>query len=190
MVVAAILGYLVGSIPTAQIVARRMGVDPLRQGDGNPGWWNMRSLVSERLATVVLVGDVAKGVVAALIGLALWGPWWVAWVAVFFAMIGHSFSAFAGLRGGKAILTWAGGMLVLSPIAVVLSLAAGAIVWVAFKTLPWGLRVATFAFPAIQAFFEPRAEVFVALSMMAFICSRFAASAISNRSKRRAVAAS
>jgi glycerol-3-phosphate acyltransferase PlsY len=39
-VVAAVLGYLLGSIPVALLVARRHGVDLRRTGDGNPGAWN------------------------------------------------------------------------------------------------------------------------------------------------------
>lgn len=174
MILAALIGYLLGSIPTAQIVGRICNVDPLASGDHNPGWWNMRHLVGERRALPVLVVDVAKGAAAATAGMLMWGPWWTAYVAVLFAMIGHSFPLFGRFRGGKAILTWAGGMLVLAPVAALIAIVIGVVVAVAARREAWGPLVATFSFPLFQAFTQPFTHVAWTLVLMTFIGLRFA----------------
>ena len=60
-VVAAVLGYLLGSIPVALLVARRHGVDLRRTGDGNPGAWNALEQLGGRRAAPAFLGDAAKG---------------------------------------------------------------------------------------------------------------------------------
>jgi glycerol-3-phosphate acyltransferase PlsY len=116
--VAVLVGYLLGSIPMAVVVGRRHRLDPRAVGDRNPGWWNMREQLGNRGALPVLVGDTAKGVAAAAIGssLAPEGAWGVGYVAVAAAMVGHAWPVFAGFRGGRSILAFAGGMCVLAPL--------------------------------------------------------------------------
>ena len=60
-VAAAVLGYLLGSIPVALLVARRHGVDLRRTGDGNPGAWNALEQLGGRRAAPAFLGDGAKG---------------------------------------------------------------------------------------------------------------------------------
>ena len=74
-VLAALLGYLLGSIPAALLVARRHGVDLRRTADGNPGAWNALEQLGPRRALPAFLGDGAKGFAAGLAGLALAG-WW------------------------------------------------------------------------------------------------------------------
>ena len=112
IVLVIVVGYLVGSIPVASLVARRHGVDDLREvGDHNPGYWNAKEQLGRRAAVPVFVGDVLKGVVPALLALAVAddGQWWLPYVATGAAMVGHSFPVFAGFRGGRSVLTFVGG---------------------------------------------------------------------------------
>ena len=109
-VVAAVLGYLLGSIPVALLVARRHGVDLRATGDGNPGAWNALEQLGARRALPAFLGDAAKGLVAGVAGLALAG-WWGGFAGVAGAMVGHAFPLFAGFRGGKAVMTFVGGAL-------------------------------------------------------------------------------
>src|SRR3954469_18208680 len=115
-VAAALIGYLLGSIPVSALVARRHGVDLHRTGDGNPGAWNALEQLGPRQAWPAFAGDGAKACVAALAGLAL-GGWWVAWTAVLAAMVGHALPVFARGRGGKAVMCFVGGALMLAPLA-------------------------------------------------------------------------
>src|SRR3954452_5862242 len=99
---AIVIGYLLGSIPAAVLVARRHGVDLRAVGDGNPGAWNALDHLGARRAWPALAGDGARGALAALAGLALGGTG-AGYAAVAAAILGHAFPAFAGLRGGKAV---------------------------------------------------------------------------------------
>lgn len=173
MVIAAILGYLIGSIPAAQIVGRFYRVDPLGRGDGNPGWWNMRGLVGEKAALIVLAGDLSKGVLAAAVGSVLWGPWWTMYVSLGFAMVGHAFPLFAGFRGGRSVLTFVGGMFVVSFMAAIVAIVVGAIVGLATRRFVYGARTAMWALPFVQLFFLPRAYVACTGILMTFIGLRF-----------------
>ena len=75
VVVTAVVGYLLGSIPVADLVAhRRSAVDLRDVGDHNPGYWNAKATLGRRAALPIFVGDVAKGTVAALVGAALASP--------------------------------------------------------------------------------------------------------------------
>src|SRR5690606_5931553 len=73
VLVSGIGGYLVGSVPVAVLVARAHGVDPREAGDRNPGFWNVKGLLGARRAVPVFAGDLAKGAVAGLLGLAVSG---------------------------------------------------------------------------------------------------------------------
>src|SRR5688572_25148547 len=173
MAIAAIIGYLLGSIPTAVLVGKLIGVDPRIRGDGNPGWWNMRGLVGNRTAALVLFGDVFKGALAAWIGSQLWGPWWIPHVAVFGAMVGHAFPIFGDFRGGRSVLTFVGGMLVLTPLPAVLALGAGLIAMTRFRHAVHGARLGVLLIPVTQAFWEPPAFVLTSITLMGFIALRF-----------------
>lgn len=112
------VAYVVGMFPTAQLVGRAFGHDPLREGSGNPGASNVYRTAGRGAGLVVLLGDVAKGglpTLAALVvggrGLAL-----VCWVA---AVIGHVVPLVRAGRGGKGVATAGGGALVLSPFVAI-----------------------------------------------------------------------
>src|SRR2546430_11538328 len=120
---ALIIGYARGSVPVALYLAEFHGVDLYQVGDGNPGAWNALEALGGRRAWPAFVGDGLKGLLAGLIGLWLGGVS-VAYVAVAAAMLGHCFPMFADFKGGKAVLTFAGGAFAPSPEAAFPSLLA------------------------------------------------------------------
>jgi glycerol-3-phosphate acyltransferase PlsY len=150
-----VLGYLLGSVPVAVLVARARGVDPRRQGDGNPGYWNVKALLGRRAAVPVFAGDVAKGALAALAGVAIGsvaglGPhdrMVLSWAGTAAAMVGHAWPAFARFRGGRSILTFVGGLAVWSPRSFALGVAALLVVWAVTRSFAWGARVGVFGTP-------------------------------------------
>jgi len=98
--------YLMGSIASAVVVARLMGLpDPRTQGSGNPGATNVLRLGGKKAAALTLLGDVLKGVIpvlaARLAGLPETG---VALVALA-AFLGHLYPVFFGFKGGKGVAT-------------------------------------------------------------------------------------
>lgn len=112
--------YLLGTFPSAGLVARAGGHDVLREGSGNPGASNVARLMGWKYGLLVLVADFAKGAVAAGVGLAVAGrPG--AYVLGSAAVLGHVLPATRRFKGGKGVAT-AGGMLVVLFPWIVLSL--------------------------------------------------------------------
>ena len=173
-VVAAALGYLLGSIPVALLVARRHGVDLRRTADGNPGAWNALEQLGPRRAWPAFAGDGLKGTAAGLIGVAAGGVCG-GYAAVGAAMLGHAFPLFAGLRGGKAVMTFAGGMLAVAPLAAGLSIVLCVGVALTARSFAWGARAGVFGFPLVELALDPGAPERVAATgaLMCLIGVRF-----------------
>ena len=150
-----LLGYLLGSVPVAVIVARAGQVDPREAGDGNPGYWNVKALLGRRAAVPVFAGDVAKGALAALAGvgfgavagLGAHDRMVLAWAGTAAAMVGHAWPVFARFRGGRSILAFVGGLAVWSPRSCALGVAALLVVWAVTRSFAWGARVGVFGTP-------------------------------------------
>ncbi len=110
---AAIIGYLLGSIPFGLVLTRIAGLGDIRQiGSGNIGATNVLRTGSKALAALTVAFDVLKGVAAALIG----GAWSeeAALAGGAAAIIGHMFPVWLGFRGGKAVATTLGVLIVIA----------------------------------------------------------------------------
>jgi len=117
VVLAAVPAYLVGTFPTAMLVARAGGHDVLTEGSGNPGASNVARLMGWRAGLLVLAGDLAKGALAAGVGLAVSGRGG-AFVLGVLAVLGHTYPVTRRFRGGKGVATAGGMLLVLYPLIV------------------------------------------------------------------------
>jgi acyl phosphate:glycerol-3-phosphate acyltransferase len=171
---AMVLGYLLGSIPAALLVARRHGVDLRAVGDGNPGAWNALDHLGPRRAWPAFAGDGLKGTAAAGTGLLL-GDVWTGYAALAAAMLGHAFPVFAGLRGGKAVMTFVGGAAVLAPAAAGIAAAAALAVAVAARSAAAGARAGVFGYPLAQLLVAPVEEVAATGGLMCLIGVLFVA---------------
>jgi glycerol-3-phosphate acyltransferase PlsY len=152
-VVAALIGYLAGSIPFALIVAARHGVDLRASGDGNPGAWNALEQLGARRAWAAFAGDGLKGLVAGLAGVAIGGVW-VGYAGVAGAMAGHAWPAFARLRGGKAVMTFAGGMFAVAPVPAAAALTLCVLVSLAARSFAFGARAGVLGVAVLQLLLE------------------------------------
>lgn len=116
--------YLVGSIPVGLIVCKLWGgIDPREHGSGSMGATNVLRTVGKKAAAFVLAVDFGKGVL--VVGLTLLlapGSYLLQGMAGLLVIIGHTWPVFAGFKGGKGIATGWGAILVLSPLAAVLTL--------------------------------------------------------------------
>jgi len=118
MVVAILVpfAWLLGTFPSATLVAKAKGHDILTEGSGNPGASNVGRLLGWRYGLLVLVMDFAKGALAAGVGLAIDGrPG--AFVLGAAAIVGHTFPLYR--KGGKGVAAGAGMLVVLYPLIVV-----------------------------------------------------------------------
>ncbi len=104
--------YLFGSISTAIIVCRMMGLpDPRTQGSNNPGATNVLRIGGKKAAALTLLGDMLKGLIPVLLArLFTDDPLVIASVAMA-AFIGHLYPVFFGFRGGKGVATALGVLL-------------------------------------------------------------------------------
>jgi glycerol-3-phosphate acyltransferase PlsY len=103
IVLAALVGYLIGAVSPATLVAKRRGIDLRGFGSGNPGATNVGRAMGRRTGVVVALLDVLKGLVpAAAFGAVDHRAGLVAGVA---AVVGHVTSPFLRGRGGKGVAT-------------------------------------------------------------------------------------
>ncbi|MFO1441892.1 glycerol-3-phosphate 1-O-acyltransferase PlsY [Bacillus sp. Bva_UNVM-123] len=107
-----LLAYLIGSFPTALLVGKFLyNIDIREHGSHNPGATNTLRVLGKKAAIFVLLVDVGKGVLAASLP-ALFHIGVEPLFTGLIAVVGHCFPIFAGFRGGKAIATTAGVLLV------------------------------------------------------------------------------
>jgi glycerol-3-phosphate acyltransferase PlsY len=175
--IAVVLGYLIGSIPVANLIAARQARLDLREvGDRNPGYWNAKETLGRRAAVPVFVGDVAKGALAAGVGVFLAEPgvWGVAYVGAGAAMVGHAFPVFAQFRGGRSILTFAGGAAVFAPLPTLGAVAILLAVFALTRSFARAAQVGFFAFPVVQIVIEGPHRTAASGVLMTFIGLRFA----------------
>jgi glycerol-3-phosphate acyltransferase PlsY len=127
---AAVIGYLLGSIPFGLVLTRLAGLGDVRKiGSGSIGATNVLRTGNKVVAALTLACDVGKGVAAALIG-ASWGA--EAMLAASGAVVvGHLFPVWLGFRGGKGVATAIGVLIVIAwPVALV-----AALIWLATAIL-------------------------------------------------------
>ena len=126
-IVAAGIGYLLGSIPFGLIVGRvTRGIDVREYGSGVTGATNVIRTSGWKAGVAVILCDIAKGIAPVYIGLALARAAdidttddraWVAAAGAFAAVCGHIWPVFAGFRGGRAVATGFGAALAMNPLA-------------------------------------------------------------------------
>ncbi len=114
LMMAAALGYLLGSVPFGLLVARALGLGDVRKiGSGNIGATNVLRTGHKAAAAATLFLDGTKGAAAVLLARALWAED-AAQLAGLAAILGHLFPVWLGFRGGKGVATFLGLLLALA----------------------------------------------------------------------------
>ena len=114
----ALFGYVIGSLPIGYLLARAAGgVDLRLVGSGNVGATNVYRTAGRSMAVMVMIADMGKG--AASVFLA--GPGAAAVAAGTAAVVGHVYPVWLGFRGGKGVATASGVFAVLSPLAALIA---------------------------------------------------------------------
>jgi len=127
-VLAAVIGYALGSIPTGMIVARvYRGVDLTAYGSGRTGATNVLRTLGRGAAAVAFGGDFLKGALAVALVKFVIAPdnAWVEMVAAAAAVIGHTYSVFIGFKGGRGVVTGFGASLVAAPVPILIAFIIG-----------------------------------------------------------------
>ena len=112
LIMLVILAYLAGSLASAVLVCKALGLgDPRQQGSGNPGATNVLRLYGKTAALLTLAGDVLKGAAPVLLMRYLHAPDLFVAAAGLAAFAGHLYPLYFGLRGGKGVATLIGVLL-------------------------------------------------------------------------------
>jgi len=123
-----VLGYLLGSIPFGLVVGHLwLGRDIRLSGSGKTGATNVLRTAGRLPAALVMVCDVAKGAIPAIIGRYVLQGEGVAAAGAAAALTGHVWPVFAGFRGGRGVATSFGGILGLAPLLALVFPIVGAI---------------------------------------------------------------
>ena len=146
-----LLGYLIGSVNFAVLVAKKHGVDILKEGSGNPGATNVKRVLGKGQGNLVFALDALKGFVGAGLpylllrveeNAAAADIHFTVCVAGFVGtLLGHCFSCFLKFKGGKGVASTIGGLLVLLPVPILI----GAAVWGLVFTLSRYVSLASIA---------------------------------------------
>jgi acyl phosphate:glycerol-3-phosphate acyltransferase len=110
-----VAAYFIGSIDFGVIVPRLLGHDIYQHGSGNPGATNVLRSLGRRVAAFVVLGDVTKGFVAAMLA-GLVGGEAAGFAGAFAAVTGHCFPVWHRFRGGKGVAAAGGAALWLAPL--------------------------------------------------------------------------
>jgi glycerol-3-phosphate acyltransferase PlsY len=181
--IAALLGYLLGSIATGAIISRRAGTDIRRHGSGSTGGTNITRVLGWKAGLAVIAADAAKGYLAIWL-VAVIGPdpagignEGLRLIAGLAAIVGHIWPVFARFRGGKGVATSAGVLLALAPAAVVAGVAVFAIVMAATRIVSLASLTAELSVPLVLS--ALRWTEMRSVSVMLFVYSIVAAALIS-----------
>jgi acyl phosphate:glycerol-3-phosphate acyltransferase len=176
---AAVIAYLIGGIPFGYLLVRlKTGEDVRSKGSGNIGATNVLRTTGRAAAIGTLILDIGKGVLAVwLAGRLTQGSAAAMSLAALAVLAGHAYPIFLKFRGGKAVASFIGAFLVLTPVPLLAALVLFVIVVTATRHISLGSITAAGSLPlAVYLIQHPPATVLlVTLLAGAFIIYRHAA---------------
>jgi glycerol-3-phosphate acyltransferase PlsY len=163
------IAYLLGSVSCSILICKiSKQPDPREQGSGNAGATNVLRIAGKKLALCTLLGDMAKGLLAVLIGRLLGQTGFLLGLVAFAVFMGHVYPIFFKFKGGKGVATGFGALFALSPILGVLSLVTWGVVAAIFRYSSLASLVSFVLMPFYSIFFvTPFYVYFLPLSLMA-----------------------
>ena len=139
---AILLAYLLGSVPPAYIVGRVVkGVDIRQVGSRNVGALNTWCEVGLLEATIVLMADMGKGVMAVYLPMLSPLPIWVSYVCAVSVVAGHNWPVFSHFQGGKGAATVLGASFAMLPLVTLIALAPTVLIALGLRSVVAGASV-------------------------------------------------
>jgi acyl phosphate:glycerol-3-phosphate acyltransferase len=151
-----LIGYLLGGIPFGVVVSKAMGLpDPRTVGSKNIGFTNVLRVSGKTAGILTLTGDMGKGWVMGFVAAQLFQEEWIVLLVALAPFVGHLYSPFLRLKGGKGVATALGSVLGVAPVIGLILL----LTWigeVAIWRYSSGGALAAFGlFPLIAAVLHP-----------------------------------
>ena len=157
-----ITAYLLGSLSTAIIVCKLSGLpDPRTQGSGNPGATNVLRIGGKKLAGIVLLGDMLKGLLPVLLAKSLGVSDLILACTGFAAFLGHCYPLFFSFKGGKGVATALGIMIGISWLVGLLLLSVWLLMAMVFRISSLAAISAAFMAPLISVILRSAPEIII-----------------------------
>ncbi len=170
IILAAGLAYLIGSISTAIITCKIMGIeDPRNTGSNNPGATNVLRHGGKKAAIITLLGDMLKGLIPVLLIVQFRTDTLTVACVGLFALLGHIFPVYYGFKGGKGVATYYGVILGFNWLVGVIALLTWLVVAKLLKISSLSALVSIFISPFMLWIFTQSIELTVASSLMSIL---------------------
>lgn len=161
IILAAILGYIIGSIPTGYLIVKaKTGQDIRQVGSGSTGATNVKRVLGKKWFFTVMILDAIKGAIPVILAyffLSAYAKYGLTPViAAIFVLLGHSKSIFLNFTGGKSVASGVGTILALNPlVGICVALIWAVITWIS-KYVSLGSIIALALSPFLMwAFKQP-----------------------------------
>jgi glycerol-3-phosphate acyltransferase PlsY len=154
LLLAVVIGYILGSIPFSYISAWIFkGVDIRQAGNRNVGAMNVFGVAGRLPGIGALVGDILKGAAAVLVAGRLMAlPEWASGLAGFAAIAGHNWSVFLRFSGGKGLATCIGVVSLLTPKEVLVLVVPTGVIYLLTRSLTFSVLISGIVLPFIVLF--------------------------------------
>ena len=170
LLVPAVLGYLLGSVPFAVLVSKAFGLaDPRSHGSGNPGATNVLRTGNKAAAVLTLLGDAAKGWLAMFIATKVGAGDTAVGIAGLAAFLGHVYPFTLGFKGGKGVATALGVILGFSGTLAGISAAIWLCVAIITRYSSLAALLAAFAAPFVAWFLAGKLAVALPVTIMSSV---------------------
>lgn len=168
-IVAAVISYLLGSVPNGLILGRAVwGVDLRQHGSKNIGATNAWRTIGKAGGISIFALDFLKGAISAYLGLHLGGSELAGIVCGLLAIAGHSWSLFLGFKGGKGVATGLGVIAALMPTVTIIVFAVWLVIVCLTGYVSLGSIIGAALVPILALFFGLHTEFF-ALGLIAAV---------------------
>lgn len=170
-----IIGYIFGSIPSGLVLVNMVcGIDIREYGSKNIGTTNVFRTVGGRMASIVLIADVVKGILAVLLVRYLFeSSLHLELLTAIASLLGHNYSVFLGFKGGRGVATGLGLILLFMPDVCIFSFTVWLVIVFVTRYVSLGSIVGAFITP-IVAYYRgyPIELVLFALAACVFVIVR------------------
>lgn len=165
-----VLAYLIGSVSTAIITCRLMGLeDPRETGSNNPGATNVLRHGGKKAGAITLLGDMLKGLIPVLIVSYLSDDAMLIAVTGLAAFVGHIMPIYYGFKGGKGVATFYGVLLGINWMVGLLAVGIWLFIAVGLKISSLSALVSVTATPLITWLLTQSTDLTVVITIMALI---------------------
>jgi glycerol-3-phosphate acyltransferase PlsY len=169
--IALVAAYLVGGIPFGYLLVRwKTGEDVREKGSGNIGATNVLRTTGRSVAVATLLLDIAKGLFAVWLADKLSGgsPLWMS-LAALAVMAGHAFPVFLKFQGGKAVASFIGAFLYLTPVPTIAALLVFILVVAATRQVSMGSIIAAGSLPLATWLIEHPPAIVIMATLVAAV---------------------